>query len=575
MPTPPSPANSCHGAFRTYDEGMPLPRVAIVGRPNVGKSSIMNMLARDKVSIVDPTAGTTRDRVTTLVTLDPPLKTRSRRKSEDDDTPDMPAIRIEVTDTGGYGVYVTEGGRFNEVGADLASLTDDIEFQISQAVANADLVLFVIDAQAGLTPQDERVAKLLRERVLGTKDRAAPPIQVVANKVDGPKWEAHAAEGANLGLGDVLTVGASNNYLRREFVDALYALVDELALVQPEPGLVVDAAMRLAIVGKRNSGKSSLVNALAGEKRVIVSEIAGTTRDAVDVRFEMDGRAFVAIDTAGVRKKKSFADRIEWFAYDRAQRAIERADVGLLLVDATEPISQVDEQIAMLLQKSYKPVVIVVNKWDMAEGRHDHHGKAITPTTYEVYLRKELKGLWFAPIALVSASEGRNIRETIHLAFDLYEQARQRVTTGKLNRLMRKILDERGPPSKLGSFAKLYYVAQIGIDPPTIGMVVNKPELFSSSYQRFLLNRLREEGPFGEVPIRLIIKGRKRDGTIAESVDQMQARAERGELLAGLAAAEGLADATEPAGEEPDAEVFEVPDGATVLDAEAYFDEES
>jgi GTP-binding protein len=515
-----------------------------------------------------------------LVTLDPPLKTRSRRKRADDDEADLPPIRIEITDTGGYGVYVSEGGRFNEVGADLASLNHDIEFQISQAVASADLVLFVVDAQAGVTPQDEEVAKLLRERVLGTKDasRPAPPIQVVANKVDGPKWEAHAAEAANLGLGDVLNVGASNNYQRREFVDALYALVDDLGLANPQGPLVVDPAMRLAIVGKRNAGKSSLVNALAGEQRVIVSEIAGTTRDAVDVRFELDGRAFVAIDTAGVRKKKSFADRIEWFAYDRAQRAIERADVGLLLVDATDPISQVDQQIAMLLQKSYKPVVIVVNKWDMAEGQRDPNGKLVTPATYEAYLRKELKGLWFAPISLISAAQGRNIRETIHLAFDIYEQARQRVTTGKLNRLVRKIIDERGPPSKLGTFAKLYYVAQIGIDPPTIGMVVNKPELFSSEYQRFLLNRLREESPFSEVPIRLIVKGRKRDGTIAESVEQMTARAERGELLAGLAAAEGLlegAAAETHEGEEPDADVFGAPDEGEVLDAEAYFDEES
>jgi GTP-binding protein len=556
---------------------MPLPRVAIVGRPNVGKSSIMNMLARDKISIVDPTAGTTRDRVTALVTLDPPLKTRSRRK-HDDETPDLPPIRVEVTDTGGYGVYVSEGGRFNEVGADLASLTHDIEFQISQAVASADLVLFVVDAQQGVTPQDEQVARLLRERVLGNKDKTArtPPIQVVANKVDGPKWEAHAAEAANLGLGDVLNVGASNNYMRREFVDALYALVAALDLEQPEPGLTIDPAMRLAIVGKRNAGKSSLVNALAGEKRVIVSEIAGTTRDAVDVRFELDGKAFIAIDTAGLRKKKSFADRIEWYAYDRAQGAIERADVGLLLIDATEPISQVDQQIAMLLQKSYKPVVIVVNKWDMAEGKRDPHGKPITPETYETYLRRELKGLWYAPIALVSAAAGLNIRPTIHLAFDLYEQARQRVTTGKLNRLLRKILDERGPPSKLGTFAKLYYVAQIGVNPPTIGMVVNKPELFTNIYQRFLLNRIREESPFSEVPIKLLVNGRKREGTIAESVEEMTARAERDDLPSGVAAFEGFEAETSPAEpQDPDAELAGAGDEGEILDAEAYFDEES
>jgi GTP-binding protein len=505
---------------------MPVPRIAVVGRPNVGKSSLVNMLAKGKVSIVDDTPGTTRDRVSTLVTLESP------DASEPDRT-------VEVTDTGGYGAYVAEGRRFNEVGADLATLTRDIEHQIAQAVASADLVLFVVDAQAGVTPQDRQIAQMLRARVLGqgggrpgrspsSRRRGAaraspatpPPILVVANKTDGPRWEAHAAEAAALGFGEPLMVSAKNNYHRRDFVDALYEQVGRLPVAGEsargsERAEAPPVEMKLAIIGKRNAGKSTLVNALAGEDRVIVSEIAGTTRDAVDVRFEMDGRSFLAIDTAGLRRKKSFADRIEWWAFDRMEAAVRRADVVLLLIDATEPVSQVDQQLAMLVARAYKPVVIVVNKWDQAEGRRDEKGRPVTPESYEPYLHKALKGLAFAPIVFISAATGLNVRAVVHVAFDLLEQARRRVTTGRLNRLVRRILEERGPASKLGTFAKLYYVAQIAVEPPTIGLVVNKPELFKAGYERFLLNRFREELPFPEVPIRLVIKGRKRtDGSM-------------------------------------------------------------
>ncbi|MBX3359728.1 MAG: ribosome biogenesis GTPase Der [Phycisphaeraceae bacterium] len=512
---------------------MPLPRVAIVGRPNVGKSSLLNMLAKDKVSIVDPTAGTTRDRVSTIVTLDSP----------DGEGPDR---ELDLTDTGGYGAYVAEGRRFNEVGADLASLTHDIEHQISEAVRSADLVLLVVDAQAGITPADETVARLLRERVLGAREPTAPArakgaakpkakpgakkaadrkaeasrkvrVVVVANKVDGPRWEGHAAEAASLGFGEALCVSARNNYRRRDLIDNLWTIAGELAAEQDEAPAAEDlsGAIRVAIVGKRNAGKSTLVNSLAGEKRVITSEIAGTTRDAVDVKFEIDGRTFIAIDTAGLRKKKAFADRIEHWAFDRMVRAIQRADVVLMLIDATEPVSQVDETLAKIVSQSYKPVVLVVNKWDMVEGRKSDKGKAVSPDAYEKYLHKAIPGLAYAPLSFVAASNGRNVRKTLDLAHELFEQSRERVTTGKLNRLVRGILETRGPASKLGTFAKVYYVAQVAVQPPTIGLVVNKPELFKQEYERFLINRFRDELPFGEVPIKLLIKGRKRrDGTI-------------------------------------------------------------
>lgn len=467
----------------------------------------MNMIAKSKVSIVDPTPGVTRDRVAAIVDLEGPNGVNSPKKT------------VEFMDTGGFGVYVAEGERFDEVGADLATLTEDIEGQIAAAVEGADLILFAVDAQAGITPHDEQIAKLLREGKLGSgrdgakgqrgkanSGRKMPPIRIVATKVDGPKWEAHAHELSALGFGEPLMVSSMNNYMRREFLDTVYELTPDEALgAEPE----ARADLMLAIVGKRNAGKSTLVNTLAGEPRVIVSEIAGTTRDAIDVRFEMDGKSLVAIDTAGVRRKKSFQNQIEHWAMDRAVRAIERADVILLLIDATEKISQVDEQLAALAQKSWKPAIIVVNKWDLAEGQIGRDDKPVTPEKYEDYLRKELRGLSFAPIAFVSGKDNTNVRQTIELAFELKQQASERVTTGKLNRLIREIVTRRGPTDTMGTQAKVFFVAQTQTNPPTITIVVNHPELFRPNYQRFLMNRLREETPFVEVPLRLVIRERR------------------------------------------------------------------
>lgn len=462
---------------------MAVPRVAIVGRPNVGKSSLLNRLARRRVSIVDPTPGVTRDRVSVLLELDPPASTP--RGTE-------PRL-VEVLDTGGWGVYSAEGSHVDDAGCDLRELTEDIELQVRSAMEQADLIVLLIDAQAGVMPLDETVATLLRKS--GAGDR----VLVVASKVDGDSWEAHGMEAAALGLGTPICVSSTSGYGQRDLVDAIWTRIDAL----PEAEAERDSELRIAIVGKRNAGKSSMVNALAGEERVIVSEIAGTTRDAVDVRFEVDGRVFTAIDTAGVRKKKSFADDVEYYAYRRMLHAIRRSDVAVLLVDATTRVSQVDKKLSQELQRQYKPTVIAVNKWDLVDD-------LVATEEFLEYLTQELRGLDFAPIVFTSASEGEGLRDVVSMAFNLHEQASHRETTGRVNATIGEILAKRGPSSRLGTQAKLLYATQIDTNPPTLALVVNDPALFEGRYERYLLNRLREEMPYSEVPIRLVFSRRKR-----------------------------------------------------------------
>jgi GTP-binding protein len=262
--------------------------------------------------------------------------------------------------------------------------------------------------------------------------------------------------------------------------------------------------MKIAVVGKRNAGKSSFINALAGSERLIVSEIPGTTRDAVDIRFEKDGLTYIAIDTAGIRKRKSIANDIEFYSLTRAMDSIHRADVVLFLIDAPTPVSQVDKHLGAAIQEAMKPVVVVVSKWDLARGR-------ATPEAFSGYIDKVLPGLAFAPVSLVSAKDEENVLGTIDLARNLFKQASTRVTTGALNRVIEHAVRLQQPPSPTARLPKVYFATQVATNPPTIVLFVNDPDLFGEDYRRFIEHRLREELPFTEVPVRLILRAHVED----------------------------------------------------------------
>jgi len=442
---------------------MALPIVAIIGRPNVGKSSLLNALAGEMISIVDPTAGVTRDRVSTIIGRDERY--------------------FELIDTGGYGVV------------DRDDLSGHIEGQITAAIESANLVLFMVDIRDGVVPLDAEIARLLRQRGL--------EVIGVANKADTATMFPSAGEFSRLGFGEFLCISAQNNLNKGVLLDRIFDKLSHIETEKPK-----EPVMKIAVIGKRNTGKSTLVNAMVGSERVIVSEMPGTTRDAVDVRFEKDGKTIVVIDTAGVRKKSKIADSIEFYSFVRVTRSIRRADVVLLLIDATEPVSQVDKKVAKFIADEYKSCIIVVNKWDLAKG------KAVT-SDYGEYLTKMLPGLRYAPIAFTTAKDAKNIQSVLDLAAEIFKQTTMWITTGRLNKAFEAIRQEGagGGGGKKRGFPKIYYATQLAVNPVTIIMFVNKPELFEENYRRFIIGRLRELLPIGEVPIRLLARSHRTEKT--------------------------------------------------------------
>ena len=437
---------------------MALPKVAIIGRPNVGKSSLLNALAGKMISIVEATAGVTRDRVSTII--------------ENDDS------FFELIDTGGYGIV------------DSDDLSDHINSQIQKAMETADLAIFIVDIRDGLTPLDKKIASLLRKLDLD--------VIGVANKADNATMFPSAGEFTSLGFGEFLCISAKNNMNKNILVEQIVESIKHHDTEKP-----AEPEMKIAIVGKRNAGKSTLVNVIAGVDRVIVSETPGTTRDAVDVRFERNGKIFVAIDTAGVRKKNKMADSIEFYSYVRATRSIQRADVVLFLIDATLPISQVDKKLAKFITEEYKSCIVVINKWDLAKD-------TAVSDDYEEYLTKLLPGLRNAPIAFITATKAKKVQSLLDLTAEIFKQTIMTIPTAKLNKAFDEIKAERIPSGKSKTgFPKIYYATQIAANPITILIFVNNPQAFDENYRRFIIGRLHSLLPIPEVPIRLLIRARR------------------------------------------------------------------
>lgn len=438
---------------------MRVPQVVIVGRPNVGKSSLFNWLAGKRLAIVDDVQGVTRDRVTHLI--------------------ERQGRYFELVDTGGIGFD------------DPDDLTAHIDEQIEAAIDSADVILFVVDTRSGLAALDQEVARRLRY--------VEAPILCVANKTDADALDAQADEFYKLGRGALVRTSVHQNRGR----EALLEMIAERLPPPDEDGAPpVEPEMKVAIVGRRNVGKSTFVNSLAKAKRMIVSEVPGTTRDSVDVRFELDGKAFVAIDTPGLTRTKSIKTDLAFYSTHRAERSIRRADVVLLFFDPTERISKVDKKLCTYIDQQYKPCIFVVNKWDLLAGQ--------MPTEKWVhYVRDTFRTMAYAPIAFITGQTGKNVKALLNHAQMLFKQSLERAGTAELNRILQHAVERNPPPLSGNRRPKIYYGTQVGVQPPTIVVFCNYPTAFTADYQRYLLGVLRDNLPFGEVPIKLYLRRRE------------------------------------------------------------------
>lgn len=454
---------------------MQKPVVALVGRPNVGKSTLFNRLIGERLAIVDDTPGTTRDRLLGEA--------------------DWNGVPFHVVDTGG--IDPTHGGK-TPLSIGSADFINEIRQQAQVAISDADAVLFLVDGETGLAPADFEVAEILRRNQKKLADGSFwPPVYLVVNKSESVGRRETAGQFYELGLGDPYPISAIHG---TDTGDLLDDLVRDFLVQDEDEG---DESVKVAIVGKPNAGKSSLLNRLAGQERAIVSSIPGTTRDAVDTLIKYEGMPVTLIDTAGIRRRGKIEHGVEQYSVLRSLKAIERADVALLLVDATTGITNQDAHIAGFILDAWKSCVLLVNKWDIVEK------DTYTMDVFTQQVRQQLNFMDYVPVLFISAKTGQRVGQVLPLALQVQEERLARITTSQLNQIIQKAQDEHPAPSRAGRMFKMYYGTQVRSDPPTFMIYVNDPKLAHFSYQRFLENRIRAAYGFVGTPIRLVFKSRR------------------------------------------------------------------
>jgi len=436
---------------------MAKPVVAIVGRPNVGKSTLFNRLAGARKAIVEDVPGVTRDRLY--------------------DSTDWAGREFIIIDTGGI--------RFDE--GDI--FAREVKLQAELAIEEADVIIFVVDAKDGITHEDEQVAEMLR--------KSKRPVILAANKVENFDKQLEYYEFYSLGLGDPIPISAMHGMNTNDLLDAVVSKFGSPSDYAEDPD-----AVKIAIVGRPNVGKSSLVNALLGQERVIVSDVPGTTRDAIDTPFRYNGKDYILIDTAGIRKKSRIKEPTEKYSVIRSLRSIDRADVVLIMLDATQGVIEQDQRIAGYVHEQSKANIIVVNKWDLIEKTGS------TMNKFDKDIREELKFLSYSPLLYISALTRKRIFQVLDIADFVVEQHNRRVPTAELNRVLNEAMMLNPLPGGGGKRVKIYYGTQVRTAPPTFVLFANYPELIHFSYLRYLENSLRQNFGFEGTPIRLIVRAR-------------------------------------------------------------------
>lgn len=466
------------------------PVVAIVGRPNVGKSRLFNRFVKERRSIVADQPGVTRDRIYAEAELSGVVSDRE----------------VVIVDTGGF-----------DPDSEDPIMRRVLE-QSELALDEADTIIFLTDGRAGVMPEDHDVAKLLR--------KSGKPVVVAVNKLDGPSHDDLLHEFHSLGIPRVLPVSAAHGRnvgdLEEMVVETLPDLEDLTAGVEelPEPGedpSETSGPVRVAVIGRPNAGKSSLVNRLLGEDRHLVSEVAGTTVDSIDSLVEVGDDRYLFIDTAGIRRKRSIVHRVERFSVFAALKGLERSDVALLLLDATEDVAKQDARVSSFAYEKGKAVVLVVSKWDLVSGT--------TTKAHTEKLRAAMPHLAYAPIVYTSAHTGRGLDRLLPLIRRTHHQYQQRITTGELNRFVESIMERHPPPSKKGRSGRIYYATQIDVRPPRFLVSVNDPELIHFSYRRYLVNEIRRSYGFDGVPLLVGYRSHKGDKVPRKTFEKGEAAA--------------------------------------------------